>query len=121
MGNLFVAVGNAKLNSKMALYTVDQKVFVIKTIFTACGSCGEAVSSKASCISAFFFSSGFLPPSEIKQKEIFYMIKKQGLKCFDKLLFPLVRTAAFLEYSLFFFDNTDTKDIIDKYVELDCI
>jgi hypothetical protein len=64
------------------------------------------------------FIPSFLPPSEIKQEEIIYVIKKQGLKCFDKLLFPLVRTAAFLEYNLFFFENTDTKSIIDKYVEL---
>jgi hypothetical protein len=37
LGNLFVAVGNPNLSNKMASYTADQKVFVIKTIYaTGC-------------------------------------------------------------------------------------
>jgi hypothetical protein len=36
-GNLFIAVGNAKLHNKIACNMTDQKVFVIKTLQSSGG------------------------------------------------------------------------------------
>jgi hypothetical protein len=36
---LFVAVGNNEISNKMASYTTDQKVYVIKTFYSPSGSC----------------------------------------------------------------------------------
>jgi hypothetical protein len=38
MGNLFVAVVNPGLSNKMASYTTDGKMFVIKTFYSSGGS-----------------------------------------------------------------------------------
>jgi hypothetical protein len=37
LGKLLFAFGNTELNNKMALYATDQKVFVIKTVYTSGG------------------------------------------------------------------------------------
>jgi hypothetical protein len=39
LGNLFVDIGNIELNEKMASYTTEQEVFVIKTFYSFGGSC----------------------------------------------------------------------------------
>jgi hypothetical protein len=39
LGNVFVGIGNAELSNKMALCTMDLKVFVIKTSYSSSGSC----------------------------------------------------------------------------------
>jgi hypothetical protein len=39
LGIFFLSVGNAELSNKMASYTTNQKVFVVKTIYSSCGSC----------------------------------------------------------------------------------
>jgi hypothetical protein len=38
LGNFVVAVGNAELSNKIASYTTDQKVFVVKTCYSSGGS-----------------------------------------------------------------------------------
>jgi hypothetical protein len=42
LGKLFVTVGKTQLSNKMASYTKDQKMFVIKTFYSS-GGCSVAV------------------------------------------------------------------------------